>query len=74
MGHTMLRYARPGSRNGASATGDVPFTPLWQPRRLLLRVRRHGVVVLQQPPVSRIASMRLRSAKRIFRASNLPQL
>jgi len=74
MGHTISRHARPTRRFDTRATGQVSFSPLWQPRRLLLRVRRHGVVTLEQPRVSSAASVRLRSAKRIFTASPITHL
>lgn len=74
MGHTISRHARPARRYEANAAGQVPFSPLWQPQRLLLRVRRHGVVTLEQPALSSVSSIRLRSAKRIFRATSFTQL
>ena len=74
MGHTMSRYARPTRRLSGTATGQVPFSPLWQPNRLLLRVRRHGLVTLEQPTLSYAPAARLRSVKRIFRTSSFVQL
>lgn len=68
MGHNMSRYALHSSRSDARVSGQVPFTPLWQPRRLLLRVRRHGIFTLEQPAVS-FASVRLRAPKRMFRST-----
>lgn len=73
MGHIMSRQSRPARRLG-SATGQVPFSPLWQPRRLLLRVRRHGVVTLEQSSAYRATSVHIRSVKRIFRTSTFTQL
>lgn len=66
MGHYMMRHARPTRRQCGTATGTVPFSPLWKPDRLLLRVRRHGIVTLEQPTVCHV-SLRLRGVKRIFR-------
>lgn len=73
MGHIMSRHARPARRLG-SATGQVPFSPLWQPRRLLLRVRRHGVVTLEQPSACAGPAIHVRPVKRIFRTSSFTQL
>lgn len=67
MGHTMMRYARPTRRLCGSATGQVPFTPLWQPARLMPRIRRHAALTLQQPATCR-SSVQLRRVKRIFTA------
>jgi len=67
MGHTMSRYARPTRRQCGFATGQVPFTPLWQPTRLVPRIRRHATPTLQQPVTCR-SSVRIRRIKRIFRA------
>lgn len=74
MGHTISRHARPARRFDAHPTGQVPFSPLWQPRRLLLRVRRHGVVTLEQNSAYSTSVVRLRSVKRIFRSSAFTQL
>lgn len=70
----MSRYARPARRFDAHPTGQVPFSPLWQPRRLLLRVRRHGVVTLEQHSVYDTAVVRMRTVKRIFKSSAFTQL
>lgn len=74
MGHTMLRYPRPARRLSGTATGQVFFSPLWRPNRLMLRVRRHGLVTLEQPTVCYSPSARLRSVKRIFRTGTYVQL
>jgi len=73
MGHTISPHARPPHRSGGTATGQVPFSPLWQPNRLLLRVRRRGVVTLQQPTACFASTVRIRRIKRIFRARPYPQ-
>lgn len=74
MGHIMSQHARPARRLSGSATGQVPFSPLWQPNRLLLRVRRHGIITLEQPTICCASAVKLRSVKRIFRASPMIQL
>jgi hypothetical protein len=74
MGHTISRHARPPRRRSGTATGQVTFSPLWQPNRLLLRIRRHGMVTLEQPTISYVSAVQLRSVKRIFRTSTFGQL
>lgn len=74
MGHSMSRYARPPRRSRNGATAQVPFSPLWQPNRLMLRIRRQGMVTLEQPTISYASAVRLRSVKRIFRAGTMTEL
>lgn len=74
MGHSMLRYPRPARRLSGTATGQVPFSPLSQPNRLVARVRRHGVVWFRRPTVTYASSVKLRSVKRIFTAHQYVQL
>lgn len=74
MGHSMLRYPRPARRLNGTATGQVPFSPLSQPSRLVPRVRRHGIVWFKRPTVSYTSTVRLRPVKRIFTAHQYVEL
>lgn len=67
MGHTMSTLARPSRRLSGTVTGKVPFSPLSQPPRVFLRVRRQCVFMLMPPVVACASAGRIKPARRVFR-------
>jgi len=73
MGNTANRYPRTARRNRGTATGQVPFSPLWQPRRIIAGRSKHpdAVTLLKERTCPACTTLRIRTIKRVFRTATL---
>ncbi len=71
MGHTADRPPRPSRRQSGTATGQVPFSPLWQPPRMISARSKNpdAVTLLKTRTCPGCAGVRIRHVRRIFKSA-----